>query len=186
MTLVDLSNLQWRAGRMKRNLALFTHLLRGAALDRGIYVNLSWTPARQSLTDYFAVPIVETLTTYTVGDAPVIVLRPKNALPLSYRTETFSRLSGALFARKIWGLMAGDRYILWLNTIDSIECDMAAALARRAAMVVLDNSDDLPALGPPELRQAAEHRLQRMLRLADKTLCVNEHVFSKIQHPCRQ
>jgi glycosyltransferase involved in cell wall biosynthesis len=184
MTLVDLSHLQWRAGRMKRNLALFTHLLRGAALDRGIYINLSWT-AHESVRDYFAVPIVETLTTYAVGDAPVIVLRPKNALPLSYRTETFARLSGSLFARKIRGLMAGDRYILWVNGIVPVECGMAAALARRAEMVVLDNSDDLPTLEPPELRQSAERRLQRMLRLADKTLCVNEHVFSKIQHPCK-
>ena len=48
---------------------------------------------------------------------------------------------------------------------------------------MLDNSDDLPTLEAPERRDAAEGRLQRTLRLADRTLCVNEHLFAKIQHP---
>jgi glycosyltransferase involved in cell wall biosynthesis len=127
--------------------------------------------------------MVETVASYTVEDAPVAVLRPRNALPLSYRTETVARVSGELFARKIRKLIGGERYALLLNTIAPVECGLAAALARGAEMVVFDNSDDLPTLEPPEEREAAERRLQRMLRLADKTLCVNEHVFEKIEHP---
>jgi hypothetical protein len=57
-----------------------------------------------------------------------------------------------------------------------VECDffrgcyLVSALATGAEMFVLDNSDDLATLGRPAA-------------LADRTLCVNEHVFANIQHP---
>jgi len=178
MTLVDLSNFPWRAGRMSRGIAIFTHLLRGAAFDRGIFINPSWE-GRGTAT---ALPTVETVAGYTEDAAAVTVLQPKNILPLC-RVKAIAKIYGSLFARKIGGLIGGDRYLLWTNTIAPVECYLTSALAPGAEMVVLDNSDDLPTLGRPAARSAAEDRLQWMLRLADRTLCVNEHLFAKIQHP---
>jgi len=180
MTLVNLANLPFRAGRMKRSYAIFTHLLRGAAFDRGVYVNPVWGVAR-TMADFLLPPTCEAVAEYTEGAAAVTVLQPRRTLPLC-RVKAIGELTGSLLARKIRGWIAGDRYVLWMNTIAPAECGMAAALAPGAQTTVLDNSDDLPTL-EPRARDAAEGRLQGMLRLADRTLCVNEHVFAKIQHP---
>jgi hypothetical protein len=176
MTLVDLSNLPWRLGRIKRSLAIFTHLLRGAAFSRGIYVNPSWAMRAAA-----APPTVETVIGYAEGAAAVTVLQPKNLLPLC-SLKPVAKMYGSLFARKIRGLIGDDRYVLWSNAVSPVECYLASALAPGAEMFVFDNSDDLAALGRPAARRAAEDRLQWMLRLADRALCVNEHVFAKIQH----
>jgi len=180
MTLVTLPNFEWREGRIKRTFAIFTHLLRGAAFERGIYINPSWA-ARTTAANYLAPPTVEPAAAYMEGKATVTVLQPR-ALPLC-RVKVVAKFTGSLLARSIRGLMADDRYLLWLNTISPVGCGLAAALAPGAEMVVLDNSDDLPALESPKARNAAEDRLQWMLRLADRTLCVNEYLFAKIQHP---
>jgi glycosyltransferase involved in cell wall biosynthesis len=181
MILVDLTNLQWRIGRMKRNLAIFTNLLRIAEIDRGIYINLSQT-ARTRFADYFALPKVRSIATYQIEDAGVTVLQPVDALPLSFRLKGVAMLSGELFSRKILEIVAGDPFVLWLNTIYPIECGIASALAREAELVVFDNSDDMLTLEPSARRSEAERRLEWMLRLATKTTCVNEHVFSQVHH----
>lgn len=181
MILVDLTNLQWRIGRMKRNLAIFTNLLRVAELDRGIYINLSQT-TRTRFADYFVLPSVRSIATYQIEDAGVTVLRPVNALPLSFRLKSVAILSGELFSRKILEIVAGDPFVLWLNTIYPIECGIASALAREAELVVFDNSDDMLTLEPSATRPEAQQRLEWMLRLATKTTCVNEHVFSQVHH----
>ncbi len=96
--------------------------------------------------------------------------------------EGVTMLSGKLFSRKILEIIAGDPYVLWLNTIYPIECGIASALARKAELVVFDNSDDMLTLEPLAVRPGAERRLEWMLRLATKTICVNEHVFSQVHH----
>jgi glycosyltransferase involved in cell wall biosynthesis len=181
MILVDLTNLQWRVGRMKRNLAIFTNLLRIAKFDHGIYINLSQT-ARTRFGDYFALPKVNPIAKYQIDEAGVTVLQPVDALPLSFRLRGVAMLSGELFSRKILEIVAGDPYILWLNTIFPIECGIASALAREAEQVVFDNSDDMLTLEPSASRHKAERRLEWMLHLATKTVCVNEHVFSQVHH----
>ena len=181
MTLVDLSNFPWRAGSFHRSIGIFTHLLRGAAFDRGILINASWAAPRAAA-HYLAAPTFETVATYAEGAAAVTVLQPKRCLPFC-RVKAIGKLTGSLLARKLRNLIAGDRYVLWLNTISPAECGLASALAPGAEMVVFDNSDDLPTLDPPEALNAAEGRLRWMLSLADRTLCVNEHVLAKIQHP---
>ena len=93
---------------MNRGLAIFTQLLRGAAFDHGIFVGSSlWAPSKTAA-NYLAPPAVETVTAYTEGTAAVAVLQLRNALPLS-RLKAVAKLSGSLLARKIRGLIAGDR-----------------------------------------------------------------------------
>jgi glycosyltransferase involved in cell wall biosynthesis len=157
---------------------MFTYLLREAAFDRGILINASWA-TRGTTT---GLPTVETVAAYTEGAAAVTVLQPKNVLPLC-RVKAVAKMYGSLFASKIRGPIGGDRYVLWSNTIAPMECYLVSALAPGAEMFVLDNSDDLTTLGRAATQSAAEDRLQWMLRLADRTLCVNEHLFAKIQHP---
>jgi hypothetical protein len=184
MILVDLTNLQWRMGRMKRNLAIFSNLLRVAEFDRGIYINLSQSP-RASFADYFSFPKIRSIAKYQVEDAAVTVLQAVDPLPLSYRLKGVSLLSGELVSRQILEMTGGEPFVLWVNTIYPIECGIAAALARAAELVVFDNSDDMLTLELPGSRAEAERRLQWMLRLSAKTICVNEHVFSRINHKCK-
>jgi len=181
MILVDLTNLQWRLGRMKRNLAIFTNLLRIAEFDRGIYINLSQS-SRVGFADYSRLPKIRSIAEYQVDDAAVTVLQAVDPLPLSYRLKGVSLLSGELVSRQILRMTEGEPFVLWLNTIYPIECGIASALARSAELVVFDNSDDMLTLEPSASRSEAERRLKWMLRLATKTTCVNEHVFSQVQH----
>jgi glycosyltransferase involved in cell wall biosynthesis len=181
MILVDLTNLQWRAGRMKRNLAIFSNLLRISKFDRGIYINLT-RATRTRLADYFVLPEVIPVATYQMEEAGVTVLEAVNPLPLSFRLKGVARLSGELVSHKILQIVAGEPYVLWVNTIYPIECGIASALARGARLVVFDNSDDMLTLEPSASRPDAERRLEWMLRLATKTICVNEHVFSQVRH----
>ena len=56
MVLLNITNLTWAPGRMKRNLAVFTQLLKDSAtLDSGVYINTIQV-CQDRLRDYVAAP----------------------------------------------------------------------------------------------------------------------------------
>jgi glycosyltransferase involved in cell wall biosynthesis len=181
MVLVNISNLKWVPGKMKRNLAIFTYLLRSSmTLDSGVYIN-KFLVHRSRLADYLAVPALAEVGRYAIGGKGVRVFQPLGALPLSSRSAASAWASASLLARQVRALVEGP-YLLWINTISPLECALAEALALGADHVVLDNSDDLTTF-EPEDRAGARKRLERVLRIADSVVCVNQHVYDLIEHP---
>jgi glycosyltransferase involved in cell wall biosynthesis len=181
MVLVNISNLKWVPGKMKRNLAIFTYLLRSSVtLDSGVYINKVLV-RRGHLADYLSVPALGEVGKYAIEGKGVRVLQPLGALPLSYRSVASARATASLLGRRIRALVEGP-YLLWINTISPLECALAEALAVGADHVVLDNSDDLTTF-EPEDPAGARKRLQRVLRIAGSVLCVNQHVYDLIEHP---
>ena len=168
---------------MKRNLAIFTSILRHAAFDRGIYLNASVSLPRKSFLDYLKPSALDEIAAYNIGEVPVSVLQAARPFPLSYRSSTVARASGSYLVRQLRAATRGEPYVLWLNSIYPIECNIAEAMAPRAEMVIFDSSDDMCTLEPPSDRGAAEQRLNRMLRISHKAVCVSESVSSQIDHP---
>ena len=181
MVLLNITNLTWAPGKMKRNLAVFTQLLKGSvALDSGIYIN-TVRVSRERLTNYFAAPKLIEIAKYTVQGKRVTVLQPVNSLPFSYQSVASAKVSGSLLARQIRKFV-GEPYVLWINTIGPLECALAEALAGAAEHVIFDSSDDLTTFEPDD-PDGARKRLGRTLRIADSVLCVNQHVYDLIEHP---
>jgi glycosyltransferase involved in cell wall biosynthesis len=166
---------------MKRNLAIFTHLLKASAtLNYGVYIN-TIRVCRERLTNYLAAPKLTEIAKYAVGGKRVTVLQPVNSLPFSYRSVTSARASASLLSRRILKFI-GEPYVLWINTIGPLECALAETLASNADHVVFDSSDDLTTFEPAH-PHGARKRLGRTLRIADAVLCVNQHVYDLIEHP---
>jgi glycosyltransferase involved in cell wall biosynthesis len=181
MILVNISNIWWLPGRMKRNLAMFTYLLKSSgALNSGVYIN-KIKVCRDRLADYFAAPEVTDIAKHRVGRKSVTVLQPVTGMPFSYRSVAVARASASLLARRIRKSF-DEPYLLWINTISPLECALAEVLAEGADHVVFDSSDDMTTLEHSD-PDGATQRLERTLRIADSVLCVNQHVYDLIEHP---
>jgi glycosyltransferase involved in cell wall biosynthesis len=166
---------------MKRNLAIFTQLLKTSApLDSGVYIN-TIRVSRERITNYFAVPKLAEIANYSVYGKKVTVLQPVNSLPFSYRSVASAKASASLLSRRIRNFVR-EPYLLWINTISPLECALAESLAGNAEQVVFDSSDDLTTFEPAN-SDGARKRLGRTLRIADSVLCVNQHVYDLIEHP---
>jgi glycosyltransferase involved in cell wall biosynthesis len=165
---------------MKRNLAIFTYLLKSSgALNSGVYIN-KIKVCRDRLADYFAAPKVTQIEKYGVEGKSVTVVQPLTGLPFSYRSVPVARASASLLARRI-RMSLDEPYLLWINTISPLECALAEVLAEGADHVVFDSSDDMTTLEHSD-PDGATQRLERTLRIADSVLCVNQHVYDLIEH----
>lgn len=166
---------------MKRNLAIFTYLLRSSGtLNSGVYIN-KIKVCRDRLADYFAAPEVTQIEKYGVEGKSVTVVQPLTGLPFSYRSVAVARAGASLLARRIRRSL-DEPYLLWINTISPLECALAEVLAEGADHVVFDSSDDMTTLEHSD-PDGATQRLERTLRIADSVLCVNQHVYDLIEHP---
>ena len=180
MTLLNITNLTWAPGRMKRSLAIFTHLLKSSAtLDSGVYIN-TIRVCRKRLTNYFASPKLTEIAKYAVQGKHVTVLQPDNSLPFSYRSVASAKTSASLLSRRLRKYV-GKPYILWINTIGPLDARWRRRLPAMR-ITVFDSSDDLTSLEPAD-PDGARRRLRRILQIADSVLCVNQNVYDLIEHP---
>jgi glycosyltransferase involved in cell wall biosynthesis len=165
---------------MKRNQAIFSHLLESSAFEEGLYVyppivrNVSTTP------EWRLPYAAERLRTEVVGK-PVTTLEPVLTLPFTWRTPVMEA-SAALIAREIAKRIAGRPYVLWMNSLYPLSVGVAERLAPAAQVRIFDSSDDFIEFETGKRRQEAERCLTRVLAVADRVLAVNEHVCAKLHH----
>lgn len=180
MHLLNLSYLPWIEKRLKRNQAIFVHLLGtpGSPFTSATFLNppaVEATPARK----YFASPRLETLTSGEVAGRPYRVVQPYYSLPAWYLGPLQSAWARSVH-RQVHALTSLDQpYLLWANCAGPLHSALFDVLAPGAAFRVFDSSDDFTAWEPPDYQQ----RLARMLTRTDLALAVNAHVASRLPHP---
>jgi glycosyltransferase involved in cell wall biosynthesis len=183
MLLVNLSNLAWVPKRMKRNQAIFHHLLGTGTFEAGVYVHPPVVRNISTKQDW-RLPYPEKVDNIIVGGARVSILQPVFTLPLTWRKPVMDA-SAAMIARSLNRAVIRDRpYLLWMNSIEPMAAAIAEQLGHNAAIRIFDSSDDLVEFETGGVRRARlEASLARVLKVADRVLCVNEHVMEKLNHP---
>lgn len=182
MILLNVSNLPWVPKRMKRNQAIFWHLLQTGKFEAGVYVQ---PPEVRNLGTHWTLrwPYCEKVDEIESGPAKIAIIQPVFTLPFSYR-EPLVGLSSAILARALTRIYPGASYVLWMNSIELLATELTAKLAQDAAICIFDSSDDYLQFKTSDPGGAAA-RLERILRLADRVLAVNEHVASGLNHDTR-
>jgi glycosyltransferase involved in cell wall biosynthesis len=175
--LFNLSNLPWVDGRLKRNQAIFSYLLKSSRrLTSGVYVE---TPGfdRHSIADLLQPPRLSSIYSAENDGKHITAVRPMHTYPLRYRSvvrNLAARYIGALLDREY---IRGCPYVLWMNSPDPLSVNLAHVMAARAALRVFDASDDFSTFDSSNAKQ-----LDYLTALADVVVCVNEHVCSKLSH----
>ena len=174
MVLLNLSNLPWVPGRLKRNQAIFLNLLRASErFSAGLFVDPPAIVAG-SWAKYLGPPRTVSL---PVAEN-VRVFRPTYALP-HWRFPPARRSWGQTIADSLRDELGSEPFVLWINSAGLLQCEIAERLAPDSAFCVFDSSDDFTSWEKPRFR----HQLDRVLALADRVVCVNDHVERGIAHP---
>lgn len=179
-TLVNFSNLPWVPGRMKRNQAIFHHLLTGG--DRfaaGIFVSppvVASAPAKYKPQARLRVQTTE------LAGKPLTLIEPVYGLP-DWHLGTFTDRWARQISKDLIGSILSTRsYWLWMNSAGKLQHRLSRLLSSRATLRVFDSSDDFTAWERPEYHQ----QLADLVALSDKLLCVNDHVATLFDHPDKQ
>lgn len=175
--LLNLSNLPWVPGRLKRNQALFCTLLaQTQEFSAGVYVNPPViVSAPRKYTPYRA---VQQISTETIAGKTVTILQPVYGLP-DWHVPGLRLRWAAYIAKTIIGSMNPQRLWLWMNSAGRLQHAIAMNLLQHADFRVFDSSDDFTAWEPPDYQA----RLHQLATHADKLLCVNDHVAGMFDHP---
>jgi glycosyltransferase involved in cell wall biosynthesis len=173
MVLLNLSNLPWVPGRLKRNQAIFSTLLSDRErFSHGIFVNPP-VIAEGIGRKYIAGPSLQEIE----RTDSIRVVQPVYSLSHWYvggiRRSWASELTTALV-----GMLKGEPYVLWINSAGRLQTELAERLADNSVLCVFDASDDFTAWEGPEYPA----QLRRVLAVSDVVTCVNEHVASTIEH----
>ena len=181
MLLVNLSNLVWVPKRMKRNQAIFQHLLAQDLFTAGIYVHPP-TVRNLGTNPEWRLPYAEGKGGAEAAGKRIDILQPVFTLPFTWRAPVM-KFSATIIARSLKRRIGKQRYALWMNSIEPLSVAIAAKLAPAAEGRIFDSSDDFVEFEPAGPKRAVlQHALARVLRLADGVLAVNEHVCAKLDH----
>ena len=176
MVLLNISNIPWVDGRLKRNQAVFMHLLAsGENLTHGIFIN----PPRVVAVPWKWLPSWN-VSLYTPAgvNKPVTVCQPYYGLPDWYCRQLTALWSNQI-SKTIESLIAQTPFWLWINSAGKLQHGIAMHLMAGAEKRIFDSSDDFTAWEPPAYRI----QLREIVAACDKLLCVNEHVAGMFDHP---
>jgi glycosyltransferase involved in cell wall biosynthesis len=175
--LLNLSNVPWVSGRLKRNQAIFCHLLQGeSTLSAGVFVNppvIATAPRK-----YVPHARLQVSATEELSGKQLSILQPYYSLPDWY-VPTLTVRWASLVTVKLLKHIEGAPFWLWMNSAGKLQHGTALHLLRVATLRVFDSSDDFTAWEPPDYRV----RLQELVSRSDKLLCVNDHVAATFSHP---
>lgn len=178
MVLLNFSNLPWIPKRLKRNQAIFIHLLdQSPALSAGIFVNPP-ALAGAGTAKYLSPLRFSSQSWQTPGGKPVTILDSTYTL-WDWHLSPFRRLRSARMATYLRSqAAAGQPYLLWLNTAGRLQTSVAHLLRPHASKTVFDLSDDFRAPG----FGMAPADLSSLLNAASLVLCVNQTVADSVSH----
>jgi glycosyltransferase involved in cell wall biosynthesis len=180
MLLINVSNLEWVPERLKRNQAIFTYLLRTGTFDAGAYI----APSKVhniSTNQEWRLPFAKSMG--AVEDGAAKVFEPVFTLPLTWREPILSKSAKCIAASLRKQFIQDRPYVLWMNSISPLAVALSAQLAANAKLRIFDSSDDFVAFEEPGPKQdALTISLNRVLSLADRVLCVNQHVHDILPH----
>ncbi len=178
MVLLNFSNLPWIPHRLKRNQAVFIHLLDAcSSLSSGVYVNPP-TLAGNGLAKYASPLRFSPQSWRTPGGKPVTILDSTYTL-WDWHLAPFRLLRSRRMAAHLRHVAAaGNPFFLWLNTAGRLQTPVARLLLPAAARSVFDLSDDFRAPG-----FGMDHAdLASLTTAAQLVLCVNETVAASVPH----
>jgi glycosyltransferase involved in cell wall biosynthesis len=173
--LLNISNLPWVPGRLKRNQAVFQYLLAcSEAFSAGLFVN----PPAIAVAPVKYRPIVKfrVIGSDRAGDKPVTIVQPVYGLPDWYIPTLRGRWARCIALELI--RITDGPFWLWINSAGKLQHGIAMSLMRNAEKRVFDSSDDFTAWEAPDYRI----RLQEIVACCEKLLCVNEHVAGTFEH----
>jgi len=181
MVLLNLSNLPWVPGRLKRNQAIFQHLLDAApCLEEGIYFNPP-VLAGDGRQKYLRSVTRSVEATQTPGGKRVRVAQTTYNL-WQWHVAAARTMLTAGTARWLRDKILGGRpYLLWVNSAGRLQTPLAIHLRSGASKMVCDWSDDFRA---PGFGMAVKH-LEQLTAAADHLVCVNETVAKAFSHPSK-
>jgi glycosyltransferase involved in cell wall biosynthesis len=173
--LLNISNLPWVPGRLKRNQAVFQYLLASSEkFSAGLFVNppaIAAAPAK-----YWPVATIRTVGIDGAGDKPVTILQPVYGLPNWY-VPAFTAQWACRIAAELIRITDGP-FWLWINSAGKLQHGISMRVMPAAEKRVFDSSDDFTAWEAPDYRI----RLQEIVARCEKLLCVNEHVAGTFAH----
>ena len=179
MLLVNLSFLPWVDYRLKRNRAIFTHLLRQTTLfDGGLFV-CPPEISRGVIGKYTSGPRLELVEHQSDRDLTLQVVQPFYSLQdwhIPSLRDAWARRIRTELDRKY---LQGRPYCLWMNCPGLLSNALARELAPGAQLRVLDSSDDFKARPDDSMRSLVDE----LAALSDHVLCVNQVTADHIAHP---
>lgn len=176
MRLINVSAQVNVSGRRKRNEALYHHLLAASsAFSKGVFVNRA-VPGDSG---------IEVIREDVVAGKRSIVVQPRVAVqetsPIAQWDAPQAIEQAGRSARWLSAeLLAGDDYLLWMNDISDHAFYLSRHLAARARRRVFDISDDFSTWRWP--REEARRRMEELAALADRLLCINDHMQRAFPH----
>lgn len=177
MTLLNLSGLEWVPGRLKRNQAIFQHLMDSTdRITNGVFVNPPKL-AGDDLRKYVGPSPYKCIHTRTPGGKSVSIVDSAFTIwdwHLGPITNIWAARLRTTLQRT---LLTGSPYMLWLNAAGRLETALAFHLRKNATSVVFDWSDDFH-----HGFNVRATDLKRLTAMADHVLCVNDTVASAIEH----
>lgn len=177
MVLLNFSNLPWIPHRLKRNQAIFIHLLDScSSLSSGVYANPP-TLAGHGLAKYASPLRFSPQPWRTPGGKPVTILDSSYTL-WDWHFSAFRRHRSRRMATYLRHAAAGSPFFLWLNTAGRLQSPVASLLLPAAAKSVFDLSDDFRAAG----FGMAHQDLADLTTAVQLVLCVNDTVASSVPH----
>ena len=179
MVLLNLSNLPWIPNRLKRNQAIFIHMLdHSPALSSGIFVNPPRLAGTSAVAKYLTPTRFSSQCYTTPGGKPVTIIDSTYTL-WDWHLPPLRQLYSARMARYLrCQAAAGQPFLLWLNTAGRLQTPVAHLLRAQGARTIFDLSDDFRAPGfgmnPADLSS--------LTNAADLVLCVNQTVADSVSH----